>query len=174
MKQVNDFVAFCKDSETAQVVISAINEKMTMDVQELGLLTWFNGVDVTQTRHCIKLSNAVYIKKIIKNHQCLEHDLHPPAMFPLPLKPDAVYARKLETVTPVTDQEYQAYELEVGFTYRQGIGEVIYALVTCRPNISFASMKLSQYSAAPAWVHFNTLQDLYRYLKATQDDGIYF
>ena len=95
-------------------------------------------------------------------------------MFLLPLKPDAEYVRNLETVTPFNDQERQKYESEVGFAYWQGIGEVIYALVTCRPDISFAAIELSQYSAAPVRIHFDALEDLYRYLKATQDDGIYF
>ena len=174
MKQVDDFAVSCEDRETAQAVILAINEKMTIDVKELGLLTRFNGVDVTQTRHYIKLSNAVYIQKILKNHPWLNDDPYPPAKFPLPLKPDAEYAQKLETATPFDDKQRQEYESEIGFTYRQGIGEVIYALVTCRPDISFAAIKLSQYSAAPARIHFDALQDLFRYLKATQDDGIYF
>jgi hypothetical protein len=37
-------------------------------------------------------------------------------------------------------------EHEMGFGYRQGIGELIYALVTCRLDISFSVIKLSQYS----------------------------
>ena len=141
MKQVDDFMVSYEDCETTQALISAIDEKMTIDVKELILLTWFNGVDVTQKRHYIKLSNAVYIKKILKNHAWLECDPHLPAMFLLPLKPDAEYARKLETATPFTDQEHPAYESKIGFTYCQGIGEVIYDLVNCRSNISFAAIK---------------------------------
>ena len=135
MKQADDFAVPCEDCETAQAVISAVNEKMTIDVKEFGLLTWFNGVDVTKTRHYIKLSNAVYIKKILKNHAWLDCDPHPPATFPLPLKPDAEYARKLETATLFTNQERQVYESKIGFTYHQGIGEVIYALITYQPDI---------------------------------------
>ena len=173
MKQVDDFCVSCEDRDTAKNVIAAINDKMTIDVKELGLISRFNGVDVTQTRHYIKLSNAVYIEKILRNHPWILKE-HPPALFPLPMRSDNTYVRSLETATPFTDEERQRYESHLGFTYRQGIGEVIYALVTCRPDISFAAIKLSQYSTAPARVHFDALQDIFPYLKATKDDGIYF
>ena len=68
MKQVDDFCVSCEDRETAKHVIAATNAKMTIDVKELGLISRFNGVDVQQARNYIKLSNAVYINKIMKNH----------------------------------------------------------------------------------------------------------
>ena len=74
----------------------------------------------------------------------------------------------------LTDLEQAKLEKDLGFTYRQGIGEILYALVTCRPDVSFATIKLSQFSAKPAAMHFEALKDLFRYLKATKDDGIYY
>jgi hypothetical protein len=65
-------------------------------------------------------------------------------------------------------------EEEMGFGYRQAIGELIYALVTCRPDISYAVIKLSQYSTRPARVHFEALKTIYRYINATMDEGIYY
>ena len=87
MKQVDDFSVSCEDRETAKHVIKAINDKMTINVKELGLISRFNGVDVEQTRYYIKLSNAVYIRKILKNHPWITEE--PPAgAFPLPMKAD--------------------------------------------------------------------------------------
>ena len=71
MKQVDDFCVSCQDRETAKQVIAAINSKMTINVKELGLISCFNGMDVQQTCHYIKLSNAVYLDKIMKNHPWL-------------------------------------------------------------------------------------------------------
>ena len=68
----------------------------------------------------------------------------------------------------------EALEKSVGFTYRQAIGKLIYALVTCRPDISYACIKLSQYSAAPAAIHYEAVKQIYRYLHATVDRGIYY
>ena len=173
MKQVDDFCVSCQDRETAKAVIRAINDKMTIDVKELGLISRFNGMDIEQTRHYIKLSNALYINKILKNHQWI-NDEKPSAMFPIPMKSDSAYLHSIETAEPFRPDERIKYESEMGFSYRQAIGEIIYALVTCRPDISFSAIKLSQYSAAPAKIHFDAVKDIYRYLKATKDEGIYF
>ena len=94
--------------------------------------------------------------------------------FPLPMRSDAAYARNLETATPLTQQQRENLKKEYGFTYRQGIGEILYALVTCRPDISYATIKLSQYSTRPAKIHFDALKEVYRYLRATISDGIYY
>ena len=62
----------------------------------------------------------------------------------------------------------------MGFGYCQAIGELIYALVTCRPDISYPVIKLSQYSTRPTRVHFDAVKMIYRYLWATKDEGMYF
>ena len=54
----------------------------------------------------------------------------------------------------LTDLEQAKLEKDLGFTYRQGIGEILYALVTCRPDVSFATIKLSQFLAKQAAMHF--------------------
>jgi deoxyuridine 5'-triphosphate nucleotidohydrolase len=174
LRQVDDFAVSCQDRSTAQDVISQINSKMTIEVKELGTIERFNGIDVDQTRDYIKLSNGTYIRKILRNHQWILDDEYPPSLFPLPMKSDTVYARRIEEATPLTESERLLLESKLGFTYRQAIGELIYALVTCRPDISYACIKLSQYSAAPAELHFDAVKDIFRYLKATQDDGIYY
>jgi hypothetical protein len=62
----------------------------------------------------------------------------------------------------------------MGFNYRQVIGELIYAMVTCRPDISYPLIKLSQYSANPTEEHYVAVKDIFYYLKATSSDGIYY
>ena len=62
----------------------------------------------------------------------------------------------------------------MGLNYRQGIGELIYMMVTCRPDISFPLIKLSQYSGNPAEEHYHALKQIFKYVKATINDGIYF
>ena len=83
------------------------------------------------------------------------------------MQDDSEYQRALEEATPLTIAELNAIEDRLGFSYRQAIGELIYALVTCRPDISFACIKLSQYSAKPASIHFNTVRRIYQYLHAS-------
>jgi hypothetical protein len=54
-----------------------------------------------------------------------------------------------DTATLPTDDNGRA-TLESNFRYRCGIGELIWAMITCRPEISFPVTKLSQFSAHPA------------------------
>ena len=58
--------------------------------------------------------------------------------------------------------------------YKAGIGELIWAMTTCRPDIAFTSVKLSQSNSAPAEHHFHGLKYTIRYLYITRNDGIYF
>ena len=87
---------------------------------------------------------------------------------------DSTYQRSLENQDTPTDAEINNLENEMGFGYRQAIGELIYALVTCRPDISYAVIKLSQYSTRPTRLHFDAVKNIYRYLNATKDEGIHF
>ena len=173
LRQVDDFAISCEDEALCEEVIQDINSEMTIEITKLGKISRFNGVDVEQTRHYVKLYGSTYLHKILKNHSWLANEV-PMSEFPLPMRSDAAYARNLEAATPLTTQQRDAMEKEYGFTYRQGIGEILYALVTCRPDISYATIKLSQYSTRPAKIHFDALKEIYRYLQATINDGIYY
>lgn len=84
------------------------------------------------------------------------------------------YQRKLEDATPCTDQERKTMERQYGFSYRQGIGELIYAMITCRPDMSYSVIKLSQYSMRPAPIYFEAVKQIYKYLWQTRDKGIIY
>ena len=60
------------------------------------------------------------------------------------------------------------------FNYRQAIGELIFLMVTCRPDISFPLIKLSQYSNKPAKVHYKAVKQIFLYIQSTPDEGIHF
>jgi hypothetical protein len=62
----------------------------------------------------------------------------------------------------------------MGLKYRNGVGELIYALVTCQPDISYAVVKWAQSTIAPHEVHYHALRHILKYLYTTRDDGIYF
>ena len=174
LRQVDDFAIACQDTTLARQVIQDINSKMTIDVKILGLISRFNGVDIDQTREYVKLHNTTYINKLLAQHAWLSNDDDPIHSQPLPMNPDNAYQKKLESASAMTIQEKVILERKLGFSYRQAIGEIIYAMITCRPDISYAIIKLSQYSTRPAAIHYNALIHLYKYLKATKTDGIYY
>jgi hypothetical protein len=47
-------------------------------------------------------------------------------------------------------------------------------MVTCLPDISFPLIKLSQYSANPAEIHYKAVIDIFRYLHSTLHDGLIY
>ena len=174
LRQVDDFAIACEDKELADTVIQDINSKMSIEIKHLGVITRYNGVDIDQRREFIQLHAATYINKLITQHEWLLTDETPMHTLPLPMDPSNKYQHALETAEPLSVEDKQQLEKEVGFTYRQAVGEIIYAMVTCRPDVSFAIIKLSQYATKPAAIHYDALKLLYQYLAATKHEGIYY
>ena len=68
------------------------------------------------------------------------------------MNPDRKYLATLDEPQD-TDEEPHALETIKGFSYRKAIGELIYSIVTTRPDISFPVIKLSQFSTNPKEEH---------------------
>ena len=51
-----------------------------------------------------------------------------------------------------------------GFQFRTLLGELMYAYVTCRPNIGYAIITLSKFSNQPSDFHFSMLKKVTLYL----------
>jgi hypothetical protein len=62
----------------------------------------------------------------------------------------------------------------MGFNYRQVIGEIIFPMMKCRPEIAPHAIKLSQYMENPAKQHYEALRDILAFLAHTVNDGIYY
>ena len=90
-----------------------------------------------------------------------------------PMTCDSKIIRMLKTtIGPENKIDQRKLEKEMGFLYQAAIGELIYAMVTCRPDIGFAVRKLSQYSNRPAPCHFTAVKNVFRYLLATREEGL--
>ena len=62
----------------------------------------------------------------------------------------------------------------MGFSYRRKIGELMFAAVTCQPDILHTIIKLSQYSNCPASVHYIAVKRVYCYLRDIIDGCLHF
>jgi hypothetical protein len=62
----------------------------------------------------------------------------------------------------------------MGLNYQQIIGELIYPMMKCRPDIAFHITKLSQYMDNPVEIHYTTLIQILKYIVVTPDHGIYY
>lgn len=58
--------------------------------------------------------------------------------------------------------------------YREAVGSLIYLSTCTRPDISFVVSKLSQHFSDPSIEHWNTVKHVFRYLKGTTEQGLYF
>jgi hypothetical protein len=94
---------------------------------------------------------------------------------PIPFPADKSYLKQLQDgKVPSTQQEKQDLENRMGFKYRQVMGEIMFPMVKCRPDISSHAILLSQYMDNPGEHHYNALRDVTRYLAATVDHGIHY
>jgi hypothetical protein len=55
-------------------------------------------------------------------------------------------------------KELASLEHSMQIKYRGGVGELIWAMTTCRPDIAYTSVKLSQSNSRPAEIHYHGLK----------------
>ena len=174
LRQVDDFAVAAEQESTAISLIKDIDSHMTIDIKDLGLLNRYNGVDIMQTKYFVKISNETYINKLLKEHDWLLTE-NKPSNIPIPIKNETTFHQRVEkAIPPNNEKDTRLLQLEMGFNYRQAIGELIFLMITCRPDISYPLIKLSQYSNSPAKEHYECVKQLFQYIKATKTDGIYF
>ena len=142
-------------------------------MKSLGVIKMYNGLDIHQSKHYIKVSCSTYIKKILKGHNWDTPNKSSPITTPLPH--DKKFITALENDKGPEDIVTQRkLATNMNFKYRQAIGELLFAAVTCRPDILFAVIKLSQYSTRPAKIHFQAVKHVFKYLRDSANDGLHF
>ena len=173
LRQVDDFAVACDDFETATRVWNDMDKHLKAPLKrETGLITRHNGIDIAQTKDGIKMFAETYIQKIISTKT---FDMTTSQNKPIPMTSDKKVLNNLETtVGPDDDDASKTLHTNAGFKYRNATGELIFAMVTCRGDIAFPIMKLSQYNNRPASCHFEAIKDVYRYLNRTTQDGLMF
>ena len=89
------------------------------------------------------------------------------------MKTDTAYQTKIQLDEgPESIKEQKQLEKRMGFSYRQCIGKLIYALTICWIDISIAIITLSQHSLNPAEIHYKAVKNLFVYLNSTKQDGL--
>ena len=173
LRQVDDFAVGCDDISTANYLWDELDKHLREPLKrETGCITRHNGINVLQTKHFIRIHCADYIDKITSTKS---FPMTPNHHLPIPMSNDNAYMANLEKMVGPTDPiERKKLEDEMGFGYRTATGELIFAMVTCRAEISFAVIKLSQFNNYPARCHYEAAMNVYRYLYATKYEGITF
>ena len=172
LRQVDDFALGCDSTEAAEKVWKMIDSKMSAPLKREGLIRRFYGIDVEQTNEYIKILCPTYISKIMASKS---FDLTTTQNKPIPMPSSPEFIRQMDSsIGPATDKEKQTLEKRMGFKYRAATGELLFAMVTCRPDISNAVIKLTQFNANPAECHYNAVIQVFQYLNATKRDGLIY
>ena len=173
LRQVDDFAIACDDKETATSHWDQIDNFLKEPLKrEKGLLTRHNGIDILQTQDFVKVYCETYLRKIINTKT---FSLLTTNHKPLPMSSQNSDMKTLETSTgPRELAEQLQIQNTNGFKYRTTTGELIFALVTCRADIAFPVMKLTQFNNDPAQCHFDAIKQVYKYLNHTISEGLYF
>ena len=173
-RQVDDFAIACKAERIATLIFDAIAFELQIPIKHQGLITLFNGLDVLQSRWYIKIYAKTYLAKTLLPY--FEDWLDIPSKpLPIPLGTNEKFHNELYKATGNPDTKVQAaLSKRMGFGYRKAIGELIWPMTTCHPDLSQAVVKCSQASAAPTETHYNAIKSIFQYLAATSNDGIYF
>jgi hypothetical protein len=139
LRQVDDFAMAIDDLAMYEKICDLIDSRLNEPIKRLGLLELYNETNIKQTRDYIRLHYTNYIDKILAAN------------------------------TWVGDSARARVKRSMGFSYRKAIGELIWAVVTCRPDLSFAVIKLSQSSNNPGRIHYNHVRHVFRYPQHTRD-----
>ena len=130
--------------------------KNTFSMSDLGLLSYYLGMEVKQEKHQITICQKAYAAKIVEMVNMTRCN---PCDTPMEQR------LKLTTAKPGT-------ELDVT-SYRRLIGSLRY-LVNTRPDIAYAMGIASRFVEALAKEHWSTVKRIVRYIKGTLDYGCKF
>ncbi len=106
----------------------------------------FNGINVTQTHDYIKIDCHSFVEKACEKYlSSWIHTIPITDNRPTPLLTNQTWLKKFNAAVGSTDKDNQArLAKEIKLNYCGGFGKVIWAMITCRPDLAYTSVKLSQ------------------------------
>ena len=131
-----------------------------LDLTDEGTLQDFLGVNIDRTSEgTFHLSQPKLIEQILKD---------------LRLEKDDVTTKKTPAkVKTVLGAHLDSPEFDGHFHYRSVLGKLNYLEKSTRPDIAYAVHQCARFSSNPRKEHGEALKHIGRYLKGTQDKGIY-
>jgi len=123
----------------------------------------------------IKVSCKSFIDHVLQTHgwnqpSPNEKDQHGVA----PISPEMI--NKLQQLKGSTEgtTQHKQIEKDMGFSYCQVLGELIYAYIVCCIDIGYAVVFFSRFSTAPAREHYLALKGMCKYLHCTKNWGLVY
>lgn len=149
---VDDLIITGEDAETINQFVETLG--LRFSIKDLGLLSYFLGVEVVNNNRGLLLSQRRYILDLLSQTRMQDAKI---VLTPIPTTPTPM----LHSGSPLPDPS----------EYRQVVGSLQYLLIT-RPDIAFSVNKLSQFMHCPTTEHWSLVKRLLRYLAGTVNDGL--
>ena len=97
-RQVDDFAVAAPNEHTANVLLDMIDDRLTIPMKRQGFLDMYNGIDVLQKHHYIKISLPLFINKVFEKHLATwMKSAYPSPARSTPLSSDATWLKKFNT-----------------------------------------------------------------------------
>ncbi|KAL7482085.1 hypothetical protein ACHAW6_007767 [Cyclotella cf. meneghiniana] len=145
-----------------------------MPMHRLGLIVVYNGIDIMQMWHFVKITIKTWLTLTLVPYLHDWLDV-PSTTMPTNFGPSKAFIKCLYSTFSDPNLAVQAQlEKQFGIKYHQAIDQVIWPMTTCQPDLAQSVVKLTQHSATPANVHYWDVKSVLRYVVATLDEGIYF
>jgi hypothetical protein len=176
MCQVDDFAIATPSERIGNHILDLIDDKLSIPMKQQGFPTLYNGLDIHQTRDYIKLSCKTYFDKLCQGHITNRWmTAYQIADRPTPLPTTQTFMKVLQEDDgdpyPAAQKQLKR---RMGFSYRSGIGQLVYPMVCCRPDLSYTTVKLSQFNTCPGKTHYNGVRHALKYLHQTRTQGLHY
>jgi hypothetical protein len=163
---VDYFSIACKLEETYTKLCDLLDLNWQVHMSRYGMMKHFNGIDISQSRTHISISSKTYLDTVFKNYGWT--DLTPTS---LPINASNELVRALDSAESLDPSERSRLD-NTRFRYHAAIGELIWSMITTRPELSYPVVKLSQFATSPATIHYDAVHVIFQYLSGTRNDGI--
>ncbi|HEV7737689.1 MAG TPA: reverse transcriptase domain-containing protein, partial [Chlamydiales bacterium] len=155
---VDDMAVAASSKEEITRLAKDLNKHF--EIVDLGPIKWLLGIAIERDRtaRTIALSQVAYIDGIIDKFQQKDgYEVSTPLDHNVVLSKDLCPKEEIEK------------ERMKKIPYREAIGSLMYAATATRPDIAFATHKLSQYLENPGQGHWTAALRVIRYLKKTKE-----
>nr|GFC20942.1 uncharacterized mitochondrial protein AtMg00810-like [Tanacetum cinerariifolium] len=151
---VDDIIFAASTPELCDLFAKIMCSKFKMSM--MGKISFFLGLQVSQSHRGIFINQSKYALKSLKKYDFEACD---------PVDTPMVEKSKLDE-----DKEGKAVDPS---HYRGMIGTLLY-LTACRPDLQFAICMCARYQARPTEKHLHTVKTIFRYLRGTVNQGLWY
>jgi hypothetical protein len=163
---VEDFSIACKHEKRYSKLCDLLDKNWQVPMSRYGMMKYFNDIDISQFRTRVSISSKTYLDTVFKKYDW--NDIIPTS---LPMNPSNEFARALDYVKPLEPTQRSHLD-STRFRYRAVIGELIWTMITMRPELSYPIVKFIQFSPNPAMIHYNAVYGIFQDLYGTHNDGL--